>query len=180
MKRSVLIAIALISIASLAFAQAGSIGLFADPGGTACTFTDTGSLVQVYYFHLNVPGATASQWRLDLGGLPWVHLGDTMNFPTVIGTSIGGISIGYGGCFPAPIALGVSNFFGSVAPTCSMISIVADPASLSGEIEGVDCGTPALKVFPTGGSGYVNADASCECNIPVEETTWGGVKALYQ
>jgi hypothetical protein len=180
MKRSVLIAIALISIASLAFAQAGSIGVFADAGGTSCNFIDTAGLVQVHFYHLNVPGATASQWRLDVTAAGWSHLGDMMNFPTVIGTSVGGISVGYGGCFPAPINLGMANFFGTAAAACTMVSIVPDPASLSGEIEGVDCGVPAVKVFPTGGVGYVNADVTCECNIPVEETTWGGVKALYQ
>jgi hypothetical protein len=179
MKRSVLIALVIVCSASMAFAQAGSIGVFSDAGGASCNFTDAGSLVQVYYYHLNA-SATASQWKLDLGGLMWTHLGDTMNYPTVIGTSVTGISIGYGACIAAPNALGVSNFFGSAAAPCSMIKIIPDPASLSGEIEAVDCSVPAVKVFPTGGAGIVNADGSCQCNVPVEETTWGQMKALYQ
>jgi hypothetical protein len=157
---------------------AGAIAIYSDEGGTNCAFVDNGSLVQVHFFHLNTNGATASQWKLDLGGLPWTHLGDTFNFATIIGTSVNGVSIGYGGCYIAPIHLGVANFFGSTAPACSPIRIVADPLALSGEIEGVDC--VANKMFPTGGSGIVNPDPSCWCTIPVQHTTWGAIKAMYQ
>ena len=181
MKRSVLIAIALISIASLAFGQAGSIGVFADAGATQCNFVDTGGLVQVNFVHVNHTGATASQWMLDLGGLPWTHLGDIWNTATSIGVSVEGVSLGYGACMDAPYAMGVANFFGSEAPACSIIQIVADPLAPTGGIEGVDCVLPKPnKNIPTGGTGIVNGDETCNCNIPVEETTWGGVKALYR
>jgi hypothetical protein len=179
MKRSVLIAIALISIASLAFAQAGSIGLFADSGGTSCNFSAlSGGFIQIHYYHLNA-NATASQFRLDIAGQPWNFFGDNWQFATVIGQSTNGVSIGYGGCQSAPIYLGVTSFgVGADAPACTMISIVPDPAALSGQIEAVDC--TSTKVFPTGGAGILNSDGTCDCNVPVEETTWGGVKALYQ
>jgi hypothetical protein len=26
----------------------------------------------------------------------------------------------------------------------------------------------------------VNPDVTCMCSVPVNETTWGGIKALYQ
>jgi hypothetical protein len=179
MKRSVLIALVIVCSASMAFAQAGSIGIFADAGGASCNFVDAAGLVQVHFYHLNA-SATASQWKLDVSAAGWSHLGDMINYPTVIGTSVAGISIGYGGCVAAPNNLGMANFFGSAAAACTMIKIVPDPTALSGDIEAVDCGTPALKVFPTGGAGIINADGTCQCNVPVEETTWGGVKALYQ
>ncbi len=180
MKRSVLIALVIVCSASMALAQAGAIDIFADPGMTSCNFVDAGSLVQVYFGHMHHGSATASQFKLDLGGLPWTHLGDTWNFTTIIGTSVTGVSIGYGSCQAAPTVLGNANFFGSASPVCSLIRIVPDPGSLSGLIEGVDCGTPAVKTFPQGGAGRVNDDGSCTCTTPVEETTWGGVKALYQ
>jgi len=176
MKRTLLIGLCLTMVASLAFAQAGSIGVFSDATGVNCNFTDTGGLVQVYIMHVNTPGATASQFKLEVPA-DWTHLGDTWNFPTIIGVSIDGVSVAYGGCFPAPIALGAINFFGSAAPACTMINVVADPASLSGSIEAVDC--EEFKVFPTGGAGIVNPDGTCDCSTPVQETTWGGVKALY-
>ncbi len=179
MKRSLLIAFCLVLGASMVFAQAGSVGVFADPGATNCNMVDAGGLVQVYISHVNTTGATASQFML-VPGPGWTHLGDTWNFTTIIGVSIAGVSVAYGGCFSGAIALGVVNFFGSVAPTCTLISIVPDPSAPSGEIEGVDCEEPANKMFPTGGSATVNSDGSCDCSIPVQDTTWGGVKALYR
>ncbi len=177
MKRTLLIGLCLTMVASLAFAQAGSIGIFSDAAGSDCNFLDTGGLNQVYILHLNSPGATASQFRLDVTAAGWSHLGDTWNFATVIGNSVAGVSVAYGACFPSPIALGTINFFGANAPACTMINIVADPGALSGEIEAVDC--ESFKVFPTGGAGIVNPDGTCDCSTPVQETTWGGVKALY-
>jgi hypothetical protein len=32
----------------------------------------------------------------------------------------------------------------------------------------------------TGGQLIVNPAPGCQCSVPVEETTWGQVKALYQ
>ena len=181
MKRSLLIALVIVCSASMAFAQAGSIGVFADAGGTDCNLVDAGSLVTVHFVHVHHTGATASQWMLDLGGLPWTHLGDLWNTATSIGLSVEGVSLGYGACFSAPYAMGSANFFGSTAPACSVIRIVADPLAPTGGIEGVDCVLPKPnKNVPTGGTGIVNGDETCNCNIPVEETTWGGVKALYR
>lgn len=176
MKRSVLIAFMLVLSASMVFAQAGSIGVFADAGATNCNFADAGGLVQVNIVHVNSPGATASQFKLATPA-GWVHLGDTWNFATVIGSSIAGVSVAYGTCLASPVALGAVNFFGASVTACTLFGIVADPSALSGEIEAVDCAS--FKVFPTGGSGIVNPDVDCNCTTPVQETTWGGVKALY-
>jgi len=164
-------------VASLAFAQAGSIRIASDATGADCNLVDAGGLVTVHLLHVDAPGATASQFRLDVSATGWMHLGDTWNFATVIGTSTLGVSVAYGGCFPGPIALGAINFFGTNAAPCTMINIVEDPEALSGNIEAVDC--ESFKVFPTGGAGIVNSDGTCDCSTPVQETTWGGVKALY-
>ena len=179
MKRAMIIACCIVFGASMAFAQAGSVGVFTDPGANGCNFVDTAGLVQVYINHVYTTGATASQFKLDVPA-GWVHLGDTWNFTTIIGVSISGVSVAYGACLADNIALGSINFFGSAAPECTMISIIADPTAPSGNIEGVDCAEPANKFFPTGGAGRVNHTGACDCNVPVEDTTWGGVKALYQ
>jgi hypothetical protein len=159
---------------------AGSIKVFSDQAASSCNFVDTGGLVQVHFFHMDSDGATASQWKLDLGGLPWSHLGDQI-WPPPIGTSITGVAIGYGACWAAPIYLGQANFFGSNAPACSFIRIVPDPDALSGQIEGVDCAVPANRTYPTGGYGRVNPDVTCPCGpVPVQHTTWGAIKAMYE
>jgi hypothetical protein len=176
MKRSVLIALVVVFSASMAFAQAGSIGIYADNTASSCDIVAAG-FAQIHSFHMNAPGATGSQWKLD-HPVAWTHFGDIWEFPTIIGNSSAGVSIGYGACLASPIYLGVSNYGASGDPACTFISVIPDPTSLSGQIEGVDCA--ANKTFPTGGAAYVNGDGSCPCNVPVEETTWGGVKALYQ
>jgi hypothetical protein len=181
MKRSMLIALCLLFGASMAFAQAGSVGVFADAAGTNCNLVDAGGLVQVHVVHAYSTGATASQFLFDISATAWTHLGDTWDFTTVIGTSITGVSVAYGGCFSGPIHLGTINFFGSIVPACTIVSVVPDPAAPSGNIEAVDCALPDPgKMFPTGGSAIVNSDGTCDCLIPVQDTTWGGVKALYQ
>ncbi len=177
MKRSLLIALVIIGCASMAVAQPGSIGVFADAVGAGCNIVDAAGLVQIHYLHVNTGAATASQWMIDLSAVAWTHLGSIMAHTTIIGAPITGVSIGYGGCFPGPIYLGYSNFFGSAAAPCSMITVVADPANLNGVVEMVDC--LAAKFTATGGSAIINADGSCQCNVPVHETTWGGIKALY-
>ena len=182
MKRLVLIALFLVSVSGMAFAQMpGSIGVFADNGATNCNITDMGSLVTVHLAHVYTDGSTASQFKLDIGTTGWMHLGDNIVFPTKIGTSITGLSVGYGSCLSgAVVYIGGVNFFGTNAAPCTYIRIVGDPTAPTGEIEAVDCNIPQNKIFPTGGTAIVNPTMDCECNVPVNDSTWGGIKALYQ
>ena len=176
MKRTLLIGFCLTMVASLAFAQAGSIGVFADTEGTNCNLTDAGLLVTVQIVQVFTVGSRGVQFML-VPPAGWTHLGDVWNFPTIIGVSISGVSVAWSSCEVGPVSLGLVNFFGAEVPACSIVGIVADETAPSGFIEGVDC--DRNKVFPTGGEAFVNSDGSCDCSTPVQETTWGGVKALY-
>ena len=140
MKRLMVISFHIVCVALVASAQIpGQIGVFADAGGTDCNIVDNGSIVQVHFVHFDHSGATGSQFMLDLGATGWTWLGDNWGLPTVIGTSIAGVSLGYGACMTAPTYLGTTNFFGTAVPPCTHIWVVPDPASLSGNIEVVDC-----------------------------------------
>ncbi len=132
MKRAMIIACCLVFGASMAFGQAGSVGIFSDVGATSCNFVDTGGLTQVYISHVFTSGATASQFKLDAPAT-WTHLGDTWNFTTIIGVSISGVSVAYATCLVGPIALGVVNFFGSAVPGCTFMSIIPDPSVLTSQ-----------------------------------------------
>jgi hypothetical protein len=180
MKTFLILVAFILFLSTSALAGPGSIMVLADNAGTSCNFVDTGGLVQVYFFHAFTTGATASQFKLDVENTGWVHLGDVWPFPTVIGWSIVGVSIAYGTCQAGTYQLGMANFFGTSVPECTTIAIVPDPSSLLGKIEAVDCSNPPQKIFPTGGRGIVNQNQSCMCTIPVEETTWGQIKAQYQ
>jgi len=185
MKRSLLIAVCLVFTASMVFAQPpGSIGLFVDPNASVCDVYDqVPGLVTIYVFHMYTPGATASQFMVDhvsWGAGTLTYLGETSPYGVIIGNSQTGISIAYGACVPSPNVLLTINYFGSgLTPPCSYIQVMPDPAAIPREIWVVDCQTPPNKAIATGGDVVVNPDPSCFCNVPVEETTWGRVKALY-
>jgi len=177
MKRSVLIVLAFMLFASVAFAQNGSIMIFSDLEGSNCNWADGGPAVQpVYVWHMYSPGATASEWQLN-GPASWSHLGDNSEFALTIGTSISGVSVSYGACLSANFLLMTVNFFGSgIEAPCTLFGIVAAPGKPG--IQVIDCSDG--RAFPPGGAGIVNSDGTCDCDVPVDETTWGGIKALYQ
>ncbi len=181
MKKALLLVVGLSMIftASLAFAQAGNVVIYSDPGYTSCDTQGTGTLFW-YLRHEGHNGATAVNFKIDGHG-NFIRLADSWNFPVVVGQSDVGVGIAYGACLAAPTALGstIWNGLGTAAP-CSTVDVVGDPGSPTGNIEGVDC-TFNNKTFPGGSFLTVASDGSCQCGIvvPVQETNWGQIKALY-
>jgi len=175
----VLVALAML-LSSTALAQRpGTIAVFSDAGGTDCNFVDDGGLLQVHMFHIFHDDVLASRFMLDVSLTDWFFLGDFMVFEIVVDGSTTGVGVYYGTCQTGPTYLGYAQFFGSTAPACTPIGIVAHPNSYTGEVDVADCyGTyhPA-----TGREGVVNPDQSCMCSppVPVEQTTWGQIKAQY-
>ena len=159
MKLLLLLAVVFACSAGIASAQNGSISISSDPGATDCGFVDGGGLVQVYVWHVYSPGATASEWMLDVTSAGWTHLGDNKDFELVIGTSITGVSISYETCLQGTFKLMTVNFFGSSADACTLIGIVAAPGKPGVRV--VDCAENSA--FVPGGQGRVNPDASCPC-----------------
>ena len=179
MRRALLVATTLLLCASHSFAQSlpGMVGVYADEAGTSCNIVDDGGLVRIHFLHVRTNGATAVQFAVDVTATNWVHLGDTWAFLLVFGTSVDGASIAYQLCLSDAIYLGSASFMGSSAPPCTEISIVPDPP-IHETIRAIDCSGAFM--IPTGGLLYVNPDLTCQCSVPVEETTWGGIKALYR
>ena len=181
MKKAALLTIAMLCVASLVFAQGGSIGVFGDAGGTDCNIIDAApGLLSVYVVHVNVPGATASQFYAPTPAcmVGATYLSDGAPFAVTIGSSQTGVAIGYGACYTGPIHVLTINYFGGGASmACCYFEFLPDPLVPSGQIEVVDCIEGLL--FATGGIGIVNADASCQCNVPTQDTTWGKVKSLF-
>ena len=184
MKKILLLAVVMLGVSSVAFGQydPGAVNVYSDQSQSSCNFTDAGFMT-VYFFHTHTDGATASQFKLELpaSGV-YNHFGDLWQFQTVIGSSISGVSVAYMVCQGQnnDIYLG-SATFGTVTPAgvCEMLSIIPDPGAPSGLVEIIDC-TATKYTIPVGGVGRVNSDGSCQCEIvPVQETTWGGIKALY-
>ena len=162
-----------------AIGQAGSVGLFANIGGTDCNLLDKSSgLVSYHVVHLDTPGAMASQFSAPQPACfvaTW--LSDTQNFAITIGDSQFGISVAYPQCLSSPIHVLSINFFTQgLTPKCCGFPVRPDPNTRSGEVEAVDCGYELL--VARGMYGRVNRDGSCPCEQDIE-STWGGVKAVY-
>ena len=186
---------------------AGSVVVSSDPGGANCNIDDTGGLVQVHIVHMHTDGVRGSRFML-MAAPGWTHLGDVPDFPS-LGTSISGMIVCMPWCMSSDIHLTTVNFFGSAAPACTYISIEPDPAAPSGQIEALDCnwnvmyptGGAAI-VNPTAGcschAGLVagtenhpskkrdegNASKSPAAHfcspVPVQPSTWGAIKSMYE
>lgn len=181
MKRSVLLAVSFLFAASLAFAQAGSIGVFSDCAASDCSFQDTGPscCITVNMIHVHTAGATGARFALQPPP-GWSYIGEIWNVTLVSGSALGGATLSYAGCLSPTIPLGCVTFWGTPEPPCTYFGIVPDPGASSGRIEAWDCGTPPAVMYPTGGQGIVNSDGTCDCNVPVSNTSWGNIKGLYR
>ena len=179
MKRSVLVAVVLMFGASSAFA-AGSIGVFSDEAGTNCNLVDAAGYAYVYLWHVNTTGALASEfklirpagWAYQFGSrdLDFLQIG----FPD----ADDGVAYSYITCQTGSFWLEtlIYSADGS-SPVCSNTVYITNVPSKT-NIEVINCSDVRLNA--TGGALVVNGDGSCPCNVPVEETTWGKVKSLYQ
>jgi len=181
MKKALLLTLVLMVSASMAFAQGGSVGIFADAGGTDCNLADVlPGLTPYYVVHVYHAGATASQFSAPIPTcmVAAIWLSDTAVFGVTIGNSQTGVAIGYGTCQVAPThVLTINYFVQGLTPACCRYPVLPDPNVPSGKIEVTDCGFNPL--FATGGMGIINPDGTCNCNVPTEDTTWGKVKSLY-
>jgi len=175
----------------MAFAQAGSVDIFSDVGLSNCNVVPPpAGIFSIYVAHTNF-GGSAVQFAVDYTGLSdnMMFLSETVTPPFLfIGTAATGISIAYGGCQSGTVMVLNISFFsqGQVIPECTYLTIEPDPNFVDNSgnaypaIASVECVTGDF-LFPTGGVAIVNpVPGTCDCSTPVEESTWGGVKALYQ
>jgi hypothetical protein len=189
-----MIAFLILTFASISvMAQPGAIGVFADGGATSVDINDTApGLLLVYIVHVNTPGATACQFSLPH---PWcfgaTYLAESVTPPNMgIGNSQTGIAIAYGGCVTSPNMVLTLQYFGQgTTPECCCLYVEADPTASPPGIYVTDCSEPPLLLQAYGGIAAVNANGGCidwhlpagciNDPTPVEQTTWGAIKAIY-
>ena len=182
MKTFVLTAIVVLFAANTPVAQlGGNIAVYADINALSCDLTDIAVTVCDYYvIHMLTPGVTASQFKIDTNH-QGTYLGEFSPFPTVIGDSRNGITIAYGQCLTGPIhILTMTYLCQGLTPPCGYMRVVSHPNGAPPGLLAADCNETIVPV--QGYTSYINNDGSCPCMspIPVQETTWGQVKALYQ
>jgi hypothetical protein len=188
MKNVLLFTTFLMLVASMAFAQSGGIAVYADKYGACCDLYNHHNSMQVYFIHEYTPGATASQFAVQVQGVPLTNVGETVTPPfQSFGHSSYGIAIAYGACLTSPIHVLTITYLGTSAP-CDMIRVVEDPSATPPGIYVTDCAEPIPHLLTgIGGATYINNDGTCNCSlspcppeVPVEKNSWGKVKALYR
>jgi hypothetical protein len=184
MKKALILTIVMLCTASVAFAQLGSVGTYADPAGADCNVVDDSQgLLGIWIVH-TMTTSTAVQYSAPQPACfaTASFLSDTNQFPVTVGGSQAGVAIGYGACLNGPIATLLMNYFATgLTGLCCEYPVLPDPNVPSGTIEVVDC-AGAVQQGATGLVNTINGDATCNCDapLPTEDTTWGGVKELFR
>jgi hypothetical protein len=193
MKRLLWLTLAVVVGATAAAAQP-SVALLGDDEGVSCNIVDNApGIVQVHMFVYGVDGLAAIQFAAPIPacwtGATWVAdqivpdylvLGGTQE--TRYGIAIATRCLDGGPNSPIYLGYMVVDTQGTAASCCEFPIEKAN--DLHPEVPGpimvlCDQITEVVGVFE---SGTINANPDCgECLqiVPVEETTWGAVKALY-
>lgn len=184
MKPLVLASIVVLITATTTLAQpGGNIAVYADTNAISCDLTDIGVTVCQYYIiqTLTPFGVLASKFKIDTNH-QGLYLGQTSQFPFVFGDPLTGVEVGFGRCLTGPIQLLTMTYLcQGLTPPCGYMSVVGNPTGFPPGLKAVSC-NGEIVYDVQGYTSYVNNDGSCPCMspIPVQNTTWGQVKALYR
>jgi len=160
-------------------ALADHIGIYSDAAGTSCLLelTTPGVPTNVYIFHKLTPGTIGSRFKVDdTSGV--VHVGASSPYLS-IGNPWAGVSIAYGSCLAGEVnAMTLIYYWFNEPISCGKLAIVPDPPVA--DILVTDCNF--VEKVATGDIFYFNPDGNCDCRLPhpVDESSWGKVKALYR
>ena len=165
------------------WAQADTIGLYADSQGTQCNIVDNATeLLPIYVVHVSSAGSMGCELSAPKPAcmLSAIFLNDTDPFGMFLGNTQTGVTIPYGTCKTGPVVATTMNFFGSgTSEPCCSYPVLGHPYYNPNGPRVVDC---ANQIHSAQGlMATINGNAACPCGypVPVEETSWGRVKALY-
>jgi hypothetical protein len=197
MKALFLAVVVILSCLSVGTAQGtAKIMLYSDEIGTECNIIDNSpGVISIYMYAEHAEGVFGVQFRAPLPecwtGAVW--LGDIVDVNKVpmgntqidMGLTVATVA---GGSCPDPedqhhAFLGIMNFMVQGTGESCCVYPVLKAADLHPEFPGpigVTCDSQLLGV--EAGYAVINPDMSCQCTqpLPVEETTWGRIKALYK
>jgi hypothetical protein len=157
-----------------------SIGIFADIGAADCNAYDIApAVLKFYVVHVRNLAADAAWFSAPQPSCfsSAVHLSDTPVFPVTNGSSQTGVEVHYGSCrVSSTHLLTIEYFVQGLTGSCCYYPVGPHPDH--GDIMVKNCGAE-LNVA-TGGEAIINPTAECTCSTPVQETTWGRIKAMYR
>ena len=183
MRRFIAVPLGLIWLVA-GLAHADTIGLYADIGGTNCNIELQPNLTYIHVIHVT-DGAMGCKFMAPrpecLTGAIFVC--DQVVVPPPAcgcGDSQTGMTFEYGFCRSGAIEIMRMVYRrGLDMDPCCAYPLLPYPDSPGGQLLVTDCESnevPAIGLVAT-----VQGDSSCPCGypVPVEETTWGSVKALF-
>lgn len=196
MTRTLLVVLVLVLTFGVVSSEAGRIELAGDTEGLTCNIVDIAAGgVKVHIFLYDVVSVGAIQFAAPVPtcweGATWV--GDVSNYLN-IGESQdhlgGGLSVAFGECLDGPIYVGYMAFIvqGKGEKCCELPIVKAQNdgyPQIDGPIIVVCPDDPNdienYRVVAVTASAVINSDGACGCSpvVPVNETTWGRLKALY-
>lgn len=182
MMKLALLLICFLSFPTILFAWAGELGIFMDAAGTTCDLNNSHGFMQVHVVHRNTPGATGVYFRVKVYGAPLTWYGDISQYD-LIGDSQSGVYVNYGSCTLAPIDVMTIAYVG-ISDPCDYVKVIGHSDFDPPNTFAYDCVLPNPNLLYTvHDAGLINNNGSCPCSakvVPIEKSTWGKVKALYQ
>lgn len=190
--RNVLLASMLLATIEVGDARGDTVALYADSLRTTCAGIPSQDRVLLWIHHYAPAGATGLRFRIPEPPCLVEIEGpiSTMSPFTKIGRIDTGIEFQYGACLSGWVYVGVTWLFDYLGlggwSSCCEVSMLAHPASLSGDIEIRSCDDewiPAPHV-----SVIIYPNPTCPCDTPTGiidpeppmPSTWGAIKALYR
>lgn len=184
----VLTAAVVLCAATVTNAQLPRIGLFSDSGASSCSLTDTTpGFFQVFIVVQNFDEMIGIEFQVvPHPGFTPVIVGELSPLPApgIAGDAYSGILVAFGECLSSPLHIYTLTYQGfGTSETCAYLAIVRNPQSISGFVRGTDCNFNDI-LIPQSSTGMLHVNPNGSCNscgfpVPVEHTTWGAVKALY-
>jgi hypothetical protein len=196
MKKALLLTMAILCCAGIAFAQPpGAVAVYGDSAGTTCEkYDNTGANYQYmdfYFVHVADVPATAVEFQFDASGLTYgsVIINDCP-WLLKLGTFLSGMSISYGSCQPGAPGYGIYLGHLQLKHGALVSNHCAKVYTKNHPVPGIPgATTPLAAGCPTGwlvlhGSFMVVSDDFTECpcpgTVPTTESSWGKIKALYE
>ena len=168
-----------------ALAQEDRISVYGDAAGTNCSVADVGGTVSIYIVHESVDGAINSVWMAPIPGCAAMTYASEVyppGFFSAGGNSQSGFGLQYSiQCKPSTFLIcTISATSSGTTPPCCFYPVLPAPfvEPNVGKIHAHDCDN--VLFFPTSDENHgINLDATCDCSVPAEASTWGAVKSLY-
>jgi hypothetical protein len=168
----------------------GKIVLGGSADGSECSIVESGAgVIEVHVVVLDVVGLSAIQFAAPKPDC-WTDatwMSEDVPVEVFLGNTqdpVGGLAVAFGACLDAPVHVATIYFFTTgTGPQCCSYPVLKATGDLHPEVDGpivVLCSDPThVAGIPV--DAVINPDPSCPCLSPVsaKETTWGGVKSLY-